>query len=63
MDVSYEMLKDIVLIQRAMIDNLDREVCRLEDALEYGPIHSEKSSEEFDFVVELIGKFKEKIQH
>lgn len=60
MDVSYEMLKDIVLIQRAMIDNLDQEVCRLEDALEYGPTYGEKSSEEFDVVVELVGKFKEK---
>lgn len=60
MDVSYEMLKDVVLIQRAMIDNLDREVCRLEDALEYGPTYGEKSSEEFDVVVELVGKFDEK---
>lgn len=60
MDVSNEMLKDIVLIQRAMIDNLDREVCRLEDVLEYGTIHGEKSSEEFDVVVELVGKFDEK---
>ena len=60
MDVSYEMLKDIVLIQRAMIDNLDREVCRLEDVLEYGPVHGEKSSEEFDAIVELVGKFEEK---
>lgn len=50
MGASYEMLKDIVLIQRAMIDNLDREVCRLEDALEYGPMYGEKSSEEFDAI-------------
>lgn len=50
MDVSYEMLKDIVLIQRAMIDNLDQEVCRLEDVLKYRPTHGEKSSEEFDAI-------------
>lgn len=60
MDVSYEMLKDIVLIQSITIDSLNTEISKLEDALEYGPVHIDKSSSSADMFTALMDKFEEK---